>query len=116
MAQNKLLSILVLLLHVFFLEIQCIVGRPLVLNRNHNFKKIQITEGEIVAKETGTTLDPKMNFHDVNINKAVVANTQSPPSPSATIGATQAPPPKKADDFRPTTPGHSPGVGHSLQN
>ncbi|KAJ0450458.1 putative encoded peptide [Helianthus annuus] len=28
----------------------------------------------------------------------------------------QAPPPYGVDAFRPTTPGHSPGVGHSVQN
>ncbi|KAL5752915.1 hypothetical protein ACOSQ2_023422 [Xanthoceras sorbifolium] len=26
------------------------------------------------------------------------------------------PPPRHADDFRPTAPGHSRGIGHSLQN
>ncbi|XWS41936.1 hypothetical protein CRYUN_Cryun17cG0125100 [Craigia yunnanensis] len=114
MAQNKLLSILVLLLLVFFLEIQCIEGRHLILDQNHSFQKVQ-TYGRILAKETGTILDPKINV--VNINKAAVPNTQSPPSPpSVVIGATQAPPPKNVDDFRPTAPGHSPGVGHSLQN
>ncbi|MBA0784557.1 hypothetical protein Gotri_025994, partial [Gossypium trilobum] len=72
----------------------CIVGRPLILDQ----------------KETGT-----------EGNKAVVANTQSlappsPPTPSVVVGATETPPPKNANDFRPTAPGHSPGVGHSLQN
>ncbi|XVE87151.1 hypothetical protein DITRI_Ditri18aG0093400 [Diplodiscus trichospermus] len=71
--------------------------------------------GRILAKETGAILDPKIN--GVNINKAAVTNMQSPPSPRAVVVvATQAPPPKNADDFRPTAPGHSPGVGHSLQN
>ncbi|KAK5843646.1 hypothetical protein PVK06_006104 [Gossypium arboreum] len=94
MAQNKQLSFLVLLLLVSFLQIQCIVGRPLILDQ----------------KETGT-----------EGNKAAVANTQSlappsPPTPSVVVGATETPPPKNANDFRPTAPGHSPGVGHSLQN
>ncbi|XWS33633.1 hypothetical protein CRYUN_Cryun22dG0099600 [Craigia yunnanensis] len=115
MAQNKL-AVLVLLLLVFFLEIQCIVGRHLMLDLNHKFQKVQ-TYGRILAKETGTILDRKINLHGVNINKTAVANTQSPPSPpSLVIGSTQAPPLKNEDDFRPTTPGHSPGVGHSLQN
>ncbi|XWS29869.1 hypothetical protein CRYUN_Cryun24cG0067200 [Craigia yunnanensis] len=114
MAQNKLLSTPVLLLLVFFLEIRCIVGRHLILDQNHSFQKAQ-TYGRILAKDTGTILDPKIS--DVNINKAVVANTQSPPSPtSVVIGATQAPPPKNVDYFRPTTHGDSPGAGHSLQN
>ncbi|PWA66105.1 hypothetical protein CTI12_AA329250 [Artemisia annua] len=35
------------------------------------------------------------------------------------IGSTnpsQVPPPSGVDAFRPTTPGHSPGVGHSIHN
>ncbi|XVF15582.1 hypothetical protein REPUB_Repub09cG0166700 [Reevesia pubescens] len=116
MAQNKLISVLVLLLLVFFLEIQCIVGRHLILDKHHNFDKVQ-TYSRILEKETRTILDHKIN--GVYIKNAAVANTQSPPSPptpSGVIGATQAPPPKNEDDFRPTTPGHSPGVGHSIQN
>ncbi|KAK8673164.1 hypothetical protein V6N13_111514 [Hibiscus sabdariffa] len=93
MAQNRQLSLLVLLLLVFFLQTQCInVGRHLVMDQ----------------KEAGT-----------NVNKAAIANTQSPPSPptpSVAVGGTQAPPPKNENDFRPTAPGHSPGAGHSLQN
>nr|KJB17891.1 hypothetical protein B456_003G022400 [Gossypium raimondii] len=95
MAQNKHVSFLVLICLVFFLHSQCIVGRHLILDH----------------KEIGTY-----------VNKAAVARTQSSPSPSrptpsvVVVGATQAPPPKNANDFRPTGPGHSPGVGHSLQN
>ncbi|TYH29025.1 hypothetical protein ES288_A02G191200v1 [Gossypium darwinii] len=94
MAQNKQLALLVLLLLVSFLQNQCVVGRHLISDQ----------------KETGT-----------NFNKAAVANTQSlasssSPTPSVVVGATETPPPKNANDFRPTAPGHSPGVGHSLQN
>ena len=48
--------------------------------------------------------------------------TAPPPPPSdqqAVIGASQPPPPPAGHDinnFRPTVPGHSPGVGHSIQN
>ncbi|KAK8494665.1 hypothetical protein V6N13_053300 [Hibiscus sabdariffa] len=87
MAQNKQLSLLVILLLVSFLQIQCILGRHLVLDQ----------------KERGT-----------NVNKAAVADTQSPPSPP--VGGTKALPPKNENDFRPTAPGHSPGAGHSLQD
>lgn len=95
MAQNKQLALLVLLFLVSFLQIQCIVGRHLISD----------------PKETGT-----------NFNKLAVSNTQplaspSPPTPTdVVVGATETPPPKNANDFRPTAPGHSPGVGHSLQN
>ncbi|KAL5752916.1 hypothetical protein ACOSP7_023101 [Xanthoceras sorbifolium] len=45
-------------------------------------------------------------------------NLMSPPAaPSVAVGESlPPPPPRHADDFRPTAPGHSPGVGHSLQN
>ncbi|KAE8693311.1 P-loop containing nucleoside triphosphate hydrolases superfamily protein isoform 1 [Hibiscus syriacus] len=89
MAQNRQLSLLVLLLLVFFLQIQFNVGRHLLLDQ----------------KETGT-----------NVDKAAVGNTHSPPSPPTPVGGTQTPPPKNENDFRPTAPGHSPGAGHSLQN
>ncbi|XP_021275344.1 precursor of CEP5 [Herrania umbratica] len=115
MAQNKLLSILVLLLLVFFQEMQCIAGRPLILDQKPKFQKVQ-THGRVLAKETEAILDGKVNLHGVNIN-AADASTQSPPSPpNVVVGASQAPPPKPVDDFRPTAPGHSPGVGHSIQN
>ncbi|XVE82769.1 hypothetical protein DITRI_Ditri16bG0032400 [Diplodiscus trichospermus] len=114
----KNLPFLLFLLLVFFLEKQCILGKHLILDQKHNVHKIQ-TYGRTLAKETGTViLGRKVNLHGVYINKAAVANTQSPPStpPSVVIGETQAPPPKNVGDFRPTAPGHSPGVGHSLQN
>ncbi|KAE8701209.1 P-loop containing nucleoside triphosphate hydrolases superfamily protein isoform 1 [Hibiscus syriacus] len=100
MAQNNLLSILLLLSLVFFLEIQCIAGRQLILDQNQ--------------VETRATLDPKTNAVSVNTYK-----TKSPPSPPTVVNGArenQSPPPKSHEDFRPTSPGHSPGVGHSVQN
>ncbi|KAK8606839.1 hypothetical protein V6N13_052595 [Hibiscus sabdariffa] len=100
MAQNNLLSVLVLLSLVFSLEIQCIAGRHLILDQKQ-------------TRDT-PTLDPKINGVSVN-----TYNTKSPPSPpTAVIEAreNQAPPPKNNEDFRPTSPGHSPGVGHAVQN
>lgn len=42
----------------------------------------------------------------------------APLTPSTMVGVTlAAPPPARAvKDFRPTTPGHSPGVGHSVHS
>ncbi|KAE8715712.1 hypothetical protein F3Y22_tig00110160pilonHSYRG00194 [Hibiscus syriacus] len=87
--QNKHLSLLFLLVLVFFLQNQSTVGRHLLLEQ----------------KETGTTVD-----------KAAIANTQSMPSPPTAVGGSQDSPPKNENGFRPTAPGHSPGAGHSLQN
>ncbi|KAK8517543.1 hypothetical protein V6N13_127712 [Hibiscus sabdariffa] len=104
MAQNNLLPVLVLLSLVFSLEIQCIAGRHLILDQKH----------KVETRDT-PTLDPKTNGVSIN-----TCNTKSPPpSPPTTVieaRESQAPPPKNNEDFRPTSPGHSPGVGHSVQN
>ncbi|KAE9596644.1 hypothetical protein Lal_00007581 [Lupinus albus] len=52
-------------------------------------------------------------------NEDTLTQVSSPTLPSVTDGATTvAPPPPghNVDDFRPTAPGHSPGVGHSVHN
>lgn len=36
--------------------------------------------------------------------------------PTVGVSQTSSPAQRNVDDFRPTTPGHSPGVGHSLKN
>ncbi|KAB2051700.1 hypothetical protein ERO13_A12G070300v2 [Gossypium hirsutum] len=101
MAQNNLLSILVLLSLVLFLEIEGILGRHLILEQNQKVR----TFNRILAKESRNIVDPKIN----GVNK-----TKSPPSPpTVVIGAS---PPKNDQDFRRTSPGHSPGIGHSIQN
>lgn len=41
------------------------------------------------------------------ISTNTTVESQPPPPP---------PPPRSAQDFRPTTPGHSPGAGHSIHN
>ncbi|KAK9012954.1 hypothetical protein V6N11_040983 [Hibiscus sabdariffa] len=84
MAQNNLLSIVILLSLVSFLEIQCIAGRHLILDQN---QKVQ------------TDYSPSLHLRR--------QLCQMEPGQS---------PPKNDEDFRPTSPGHSPGVGHSLQN
>ena len=48
------------------------------------------------------------------------ANYMSPPTPpSEAIGATTGVPPppgRDVNDLRPTAPGHSPGIGHTIHN
>lgn len=46
-------------------------------------------------------------------NEAAITPPPPPPPPTA-VATSQPPPPGHADDFRPTAPGHSPGIGHSL--
>ncbi|MBA0592090.1 hypothetical protein Gorai_009077, partial [Gossypium raimondii] len=76
-------------------------GRRLILEQNQKVR----TFNRILAKESRSIVDPKI----YGVNK-----TKSPPSPpTAVIGASS---PKNDQDFRRTSPGHSPGIGHSIQN
>ncbi|KAK7307617.1 hypothetical protein VNO77_40842 [Canavalia gladiata] len=44
-------------------------------------------------------------------------NDVSPPTPpSEVVGMPPAAPGRDVDNFRPTAPGHSPGVGHSIHD
>ncbi|KAK7331098.1 hypothetical protein VNO77_25312 [Canavalia gladiata] len=83
-------------------------------------QRFQLIEGRYLKYE-----DEKVKHKDHDdvyagnsaTNAAIFANV-SPPSSSTMVHATGAAPPPGHDvhDFRPTTPGHSPGVGHSLHN
>ncbi|PKI50465.1 precursor of CEP5-like [Punica granatum] len=58
------------------------------------------------------------NLHDNSSNAAAVVTTPTLPSPNAAATMSTPPPPpsRSMDDFRPTAPGHSPGIGHSTHN
>lgn len=78
---------LIILCHV----IDSALSRPLKMDTNNDQ-----FHGQSVEEEGKGT------------NEAV--STPNPPTAAAST------PGRKVDDFRPTTPGHSPGVGHSIQN
>ncbi|GKU98994.1 hypothetical protein SLEP1_g11916 [Rubroshorea leprosula] len=109
MAQHNLFyAVFIFLTLMFILEIQFVEGRHLKFHS----EKLN-TYKRFLAKET-TKVD--INF-DI---KATDTDVQSPPAapltPGAVAGASQGPPPRHVDDFRPTMPGHSPGIGHATQN
>ncbi|GAU39823.1 hypothetical protein TSUD_154530 [Trifolium subterraneum] len=59
--------------------------------------------------------------NDDVVQNAAKITSMSPPSVvvSGATGVTSPPPPtpgRDVSDFRPTTPGHSPGIGHSIHN
>ncbi|KAL9326967.1 hypothetical protein ACSQ67_007612 [Phaseolus vulgaris] len=53
----------------------------------------------------------------ISATNAATLKNVAPLTPSTMVGATLAAPPpgRGVEDFRPTTPGHSPGVGHSVR-
>ncbi|PIN23758.1 hypothetical protein CDL12_03513 [Handroanthus impetiginosus] len=113
MAQTKLITAFVLLSIVFSQKIQSIDGR------NLKFKNKNELEAHT---KISTQWSGKFTKHDKSLaldcsNTAACRNepalTQpTPPSPPAT--ESQLPPSRHADDFRPTAPGHRPGIGHSV--
>ncbi|XP_048128967.1 precursor of CEP5-like [Rhodamnia argentea] len=126
MAQNKVLFAFVFLLFIFSLKLQSTQARLLKLTmhkQNPLLNKLQ-NANKLLEKDPSETLAKQSkNLHGETSNKATDTNLSStlpsPPSPpSAMVGPTTPPPSpgRSLDDFRPTAPGHSPGVGHSLQN
>lgn len=82
-------------------------------NKLQNLKKF-------LEKEPRKTIaEQSKNLHGETSNEATNTNASStlpPPSAMAAPTTQQPSPVRSLDDFRPTAPGHSPGVGHSLQN
>ncbi|KAK9284660.1 hypothetical protein L1049_023836 [Liquidambar formosana] len=117
MAQIKLIFACVFLL-IFSQEIQPIEGRHLKLGKKNELPKLLQTHSKFLVKETNIAEDiSKLN--DDSTNKTVHANEPPPPTaPGQVVDESTPPPPlgRGVDDFRPTAPGHSPGVGHSLEN
>ncbi|KAI8032434.1 Precursor of CEP3 [Camellia lanceoleosa] len=103
---------------------QCIhssEGRSLKLLRKNEFPKL--TSHSInFEKETKEIVDQNSYLHGESTNSTTYMNESvllAPPppiAPSQVVDQPHSPPPGHVDDFRPTAPGHSPGVGHSLQN
>ena len=108
MAQTKLTFVILFIILTFFQELRSIEGRHLKLGHINDIPKLH-THTKISNKET--------------MSKTAYANEAvptAPKAPIATVGESETVPPPPSpghvSDFRPTTPGHSPGVGHSIQN
>ncbi|KAG2327258.1 hypothetical protein Bca4012_036260 [Brassica carinata] len=87
MGQKKTLFACVFLMMVIFLGFICVQGRTL------KYTKVD---------------------HDDDKKMMVMHNVQEKLSPSPPSLSPPPPGGKGAEDFRPTSPGHSPGIGHSL--
>ncbi|CAI9110148.1 OLC1v1010124C1 [Oldenlandia corymbosa var. corymbosa] len=108
---TMILATLLIVITVISQNIQFIEGRNLSLKSKTNAMM--------------TTSSRGMGKTDINpMEDGVFAGTEPMSTPSAAAAvATLAPPPQPpagssghADNFRPTAPGHSPGIGNAIQN
>ncbi|GFY93822.1 hypothetical protein Acr_09g0002680 [Actinidia rufa] len=120
MAQIKFLVASILLVLPFFMCIQSSDGRKLNLLRENDFPKFT-SHSLILTKETKKNVDQNSNVDGESTNRTVHTNESvptapmSPTAPSQSVNEPPPLPPAHVDNFRPTAPGHSPGVGHFLQ-
>ncbi|KAK4538995.1 hypothetical protein RGQ29_022334 [Quercus rubra] len=102
MALSKLISAFLFLVFILSQQIQSIEGRHL---REETQTKIYETE----------TIKHDDRLHGDDKSNEEITSVSPPTLPI--VNVSQSPPTNRGvDDFRPTTPGHSPGVGHSIQN
>ncbi|KAI4327469.1 hypothetical protein L6164_019927 [Bauhinia variegata] len=75
-------------------------------------------EGNRDQKETQILVKHEEHVHGdgITTNEATLMSPPSPTLPLTDDAAGTSPPGRGVDDFRPTAPGHSPGVGHSTHN
>ncbi|KAK2996988.1 hypothetical protein RJ639_023689 [Escallonia herrerae] len=117
MAQAKIFLSSLLLVLVFSQVIESIEGRHLNLEKKIDIPNLLIPmkSYEKVTKPMADNNKTRPSYANEALPKAPMTPV-APMPPSQTVGESPPPPPGHADDFRPTTPGHSPGVGHSIQN
>ncbi|KAG7993713.1 hypothetical protein I3843_01G018400 [Carya illinoinensis] len=121
MAQKKILIFACLFfVLIFSQETQFIEGRRLLVGKNNEFQMLQ-THSKIHKKETNK-LGGKFRdvHHDMTATSDAITHEAillSPPTAVVDEGVAPPPPPPThamITDFRPTTPGHSPGIGHPI--
>ncbi|CAK8562392.1 unnamed protein product [Lathyrus sativus] len=110
MAQNKsILSLIFLALIVFNQGFKSIEGRYLKSNEVN----------QSLMKNNEANNDDTIHV-SISVSNASTLTTMSPPNVvvNGATGEPSLPPPPAHDvnDFRPTAPGHSPGIGHFVHN
>ncbi|GFY86504.1 hypothetical protein Acr_05g0001430 [Actinidia rufa] len=121
MAQIKLLVASVFLTLSLFHCIHSSEGINLNVLRKNELPKLTF-RNIIFTKKAKEIAEQNSNLHVESKNKpsyvkeSVPVAPMQPTPPSQSADGTRPPPPAHVDDFRPTAPGHSPGVGHSIQN
>lgn len=91
---------LIILCHV----IDSALSRPLKTDTNDQLSERLAKEGHF-------------QFHGESVDEGKGSDgADSTPNPNLPTAVAGSSPGRKVDDFRPTTPGHSPGVGHAIEN
>lgn len=102
MGQKKTLYACVFFMMLFFLGFNCVHGRTL--------KDMKVDDEINDSHDDSKTMMVKHNDLMVDDKAEQFSPPPPPPPPPSQSGG------KGAEDFRPTTPGHSPGIGHSLSH
>lgn len=97
------------------------MARPFLTILTSFFLVIIIMSSQYLQSIEGRTFTSKINKQYVPVSIDAVEETPMPPSPpppppTVATNLPHAPPPPSGhvDNFRPTTPGRSPGIGHSI--
>ncbi|KAL8117608.1 hypothetical protein AgCh_015474 [Apium graveolens] len=116
MAQTLLILTTLFLVLTLSFEIQSAEGRHLRTKTKGDTKKLQshFTVPGKDIKHTAGMINNKNAYGNQDI--ASTGIIQTPPSQASGSSTRAPPPPGHVADFRPTSPGHSPGVGHSTHN
>ncbi|GAA0182221.1 hypothetical protein LIER_30341 [Lithospermum erythrorhizon] len=111
MAFTKMIYIPIFLIIISSQSIQLAEGRHMKLKKGHTFPILVQSQ----SKSLINNVDSSGKAEHTNV---VGISTQTTPPTESRSQQTLPPPPSSdyVDDFRPTTPGHSPGIGHSVHN
>ncbi|KAJ4848668.1 hypothetical protein Tsubulata_041006 [Turnera subulata] len=113
MASTKMIHACISLLLILTLQLHSIEARNLKRESENEFPKLQTTG--FLENKTRKLLQENSHLHVHDNSDKPVTNVSPPTPPAPAVGQPAPPPGHRVDDFRPTAPGHSPGVGHSLQ-
>ncbi|KAL7141367.1 hypothetical protein ABFS83_08G048200 [Erythranthe nasuta] len=94
----------------FFFLVIIIISQKIQSTEGRNFE----VKGRIHEFQTHTKISSNKKCSSMALCGNEAAASTPPPPPPVATDTRPAPAPGHADDFRPTTPGHSPGIGHSL--
>ncbi|GAA0164007.1 hypothetical protein LIER_39932 [Lithospermum erythrorhizon] len=109
MAFSKMIYVAIFLIMIFLVE-----GRQLRVKKGEKSPILDQSERKTLVNN----VDSIGKAEQTNVE--AISSQMTPPSAGTTGAQPQPvaalPSPGHLDDFRPTTPGHSPGIGHSVHH